>query len=389
MTTPAPEQVTLYEQLFSFLNRKYVQRADDRQRAMGLQYMEAETHDLARELAALRALSQAGERGNKAGTAQAGFKAPSSGSLPNTSGPVTPATPPVPSKKPLSQILAEARASETYKAEAAALEAAAPSAPGTPPPDTPLQIVNRQAEDEGLWFIAQTAPEAYLQRALRELHAAIERPATQDGEITALSKALECYATHENVPGVAAALGRAATLLRDFAPAPEVPDTPLEGTPHYTQMGSAMIETFDGFGKRSGDWVRARDYATISADLAAAPTRGANFTKAVAWMYDRGTEKHLSLHRWPIAGDAKEIALTYLGAAGDPPKRADGCRHTVQRMMEWIDEGACPICAVAAAGMRRDKLHQTALVLQEVLNYGEQGLMIDEHLRNRIEQCLP
>ena len=38
--------------IFEFLCRKYVQRADDRQRSMGLQYMEAETHDLAQELAA-------------------------------------------------------------------------------------------------------------------------------------------------------------------------------------------------------------------------------------------------------------------------------------------------------------------------------------------------
>ena len=108
-------------------------------------------------------------------------------------------------------------------------------------------------------------------------------------------------------------------------------------------------------------------------------------------------ELHLTEHDEAHAGRAlrsawpavRDYFLTCLGAAGKPKRRADGCRHTVQRMMEWIDDGACPICAVAAAGMRRDKLHQTALVLQEVLNYGEQGLMIDEHLRNRIEQCLP
>jgi hypothetical protein len=35
-------------------------------------------------------------------------------------------------------------------------------------------IVNAQAEDEGLWFQARTAPEAYLQQELRRLHAAIE-----------------------------------------------------------------------------------------------------------------------------------------------------------------------------------------------------------------------
>jgi len=35
-------------------------------------------------------------------------------------------------------------------------------------------IVDQQAEDEGLWFMAQTAPEAYLQEQLRLLHRVIE-----------------------------------------------------------------------------------------------------------------------------------------------------------------------------------------------------------------------
>lgn len=34
--------------LFDLLSRKYVQRADARQKTMGLQYTEAETHDLAK-----------------------------------------------------------------------------------------------------------------------------------------------------------------------------------------------------------------------------------------------------------------------------------------------------------------------------------------------------
>jgi hypothetical protein len=41
-------------------------------------------------------------------------------------------------------------------------------------------LVDRQAEDEGLWFLnPKTAPEAYLQQELRKLHAAIEE--TEDG----------------------------------------------------------------------------------------------------------------------------------------------------------------------------------------------------------------
>lgn len=35
-------------------------------------------------------------------------------------------------------------------------------------------VVDQQAEDEGLWFEARTAPEAYLQQELRRLHAVIE-----------------------------------------------------------------------------------------------------------------------------------------------------------------------------------------------------------------------
>lgn len=36
------------------------------------------------------------------------------------------------------------------------------------------QLVAQQAEDDGLWFRAATAPEAYLQQELRRLHAVIE-----------------------------------------------------------------------------------------------------------------------------------------------------------------------------------------------------------------------
>lgn len=38
-----------------------------------------------------------------------------------------------------------------------------------------LEMVNEQAEDEGIWFEAETAPEAYLQQELRKLHGLIER----------------------------------------------------------------------------------------------------------------------------------------------------------------------------------------------------------------------
>lgn len=37
-------------------------------------------------------------------------------------------------------------------------------------------LAAKQAKDDGLWFNAMTAPEAYLQNALRELASAIEVP---------------------------------------------------------------------------------------------------------------------------------------------------------------------------------------------------------------------
>jgi len=44
------------------------------------------------------------------------------------------------------------------------------------------QLVNRQAEDDGLWFNARTAAESYIQQELRKLHALIEDNTLDDEE---------------------------------------------------------------------------------------------------------------------------------------------------------------------------------------------------------------
>ena len=49
-------------------------------------------------------------------------------------------------------------------------------------------LVAEQAEDDGLWFVARTAPEAYLQRALRQLHSVIEGEENWLAELIALAK---------------------------------------------------------------------------------------------------------------------------------------------------------------------------------------------------------
>jgi len=50
-------------------------------------------------------------------------------------------------------------------------------------PRTALDLVLKQALDEGLWFVAETAAEAYLQQALRALAAAVELDATTTDEL--------------------------------------------------------------------------------------------------------------------------------------------------------------------------------------------------------------
>lgn len=47
------------------------------------------------------------------------------------------------------------------------------------------QLVDRQAEDAALWFVGpeRTAPEAYLQAALRDMHAAVEALAGEAAKV--------------------------------------------------------------------------------------------------------------------------------------------------------------------------------------------------------------
>lgn len=52
-------------------------------------------------------------------------------------------------------------------------------------------LVAAMAEDDGLWFVAQTASEAYLQQELRKLCAAIEGILPDDCARAALAKVQE------------------------------------------------------------------------------------------------------------------------------------------------------------------------------------------------------
>ena len=47
-------------------------------------------------------------------------------------------------------------------------------------------LVDEQANDEGLWFEAETCAEAYLQQALRKLHAVIEGKPPEDCAVSTI-----------------------------------------------------------------------------------------------------------------------------------------------------------------------------------------------------------
>lgn len=50
------------------------------------------------------------------------------------------------------------------------------------------EVVEEQANDPGLWFVAKTAPEAYLQQALRRLHEIIEGRSQKECALAALNE---------------------------------------------------------------------------------------------------------------------------------------------------------------------------------------------------------
>ena len=57
--------------------------------------------------------------------------------------------------------------------------------------DAAFALVQIQAKDQGIWFVAQTAPEAYLQDQLRSLHEIIEGKSREQCGREALERLLD------------------------------------------------------------------------------------------------------------------------------------------------------------------------------------------------------
>jgi hypothetical protein len=63
-------------------------------------------------------------------------------------------------------------------------------------------VVDEQAEDDGLWFIAETCAEAYLQQQLRRLHEVIEGKTSEQCEVAVMmSNNLSQKSTFSGVSG--------------------------------------------------------------------------------------------------------------------------------------------------------------------------------------------
>ncbi|MFA6159371.1 MAG: hypothetical protein WC763_07135 [Candidatus Paceibacterota bacterium] len=63
------------------------------------------------------------------------------------------------------------------------------------------------------------------------------------------------------------------------------------------------------------------------------------------YAFPEGTTLHAALSR------AEE-------AEKEPRIRPDGCQHRKARMIEWINEGACPVCLTAATGINKDRAEE-------------------------------
>jgi hypothetical protein len=118
------------------------------------------------------------------------------------------------------------------------------------------QVVSEQAEDEGLWFAAATASEAYLQQALRRLHAAVEQPPlpVQEpvGEVTEVSdNGFRCEFNRRLAVG---------TKLYTAPPLPAQPDELISMVNNLSVQSSTFVHIIENIDRR---------YDQMEADLRA------------------------------------------------------------------------------------------------------------------------
>ena len=112
----------------------------------------------------------------------------------------------------------------------------------------PRRLVDEQAEDEGLWFVAETAAEAYLQQELRRLHAAVEGDALAETPEAEPCDDPRCGLSLGHAGGHWRWYGDLAETPEDRTgngtAGPETPEPPIVFTP----------EEVAAFPRGAGDW---------------------------------------------------------------------------------------------------------------------------------------
>jgi hypothetical protein len=53
-------------------------------------------------------------------------------------------------------------------------------------------------------------------------------------------------------------------------------------------------------------------------------------------------------------------------AEREPRSRPDVCQHRKARMIEWINEGACPVCLTASSGMNKERAEEAENALKNI-----------------------
>ncbi len=70
---------------------------------------------------------------------------------------------------------------------------------------------------------------------------------------------------------------------------------------------------------------------------------------------------------------------------GEPRVRIDGCKHTKPRMIEWINEGGCPVCLTASCGMKNDEVTRLRDAVQYALDQPWTLMHYDAEAEKKVE----
>lgn len=136
------------------------------------------------------------------------------------------------------------------------------------------RIVGEQATDHGLWFVAETLTEDTLQKALRQLHTAVEGVSPEDAARAALTEASPAQ-PESGLRETLAPFVRLADLLDAVAAETYTPDSDAIIAVRPSQYSAPAVTV--------GDLRRLREAYNASQPALAAPAGRGSETAAIGW----------------------------------------------------------------------------------------------------------